>query len=184
MSRVFVYGTLMKDRKNHRVLESIKPKFVGKAKLHSVYKLRDVGPFPALVRDGDTSRVVRCTTYGEVYEVPESAMRRLDAFEGVPHLYMRERGIVELLRKDAENIPNPPNEDDYDDFEDWETAYLHWRGKHGGAWDASLRNQAVDVYFYVFGDNKQGQLLPEIESGKWTAELDQAGYSGLPKEGK
>lgn len=93
--RVFVYGTLMRGRANHRVLVQLGARFVGEATAAERRTLVDLGPYPALLprdaeRDGATGARVR----GEVYEVDDACVADLDTFEGCPELYRRERIAV------------------------------------------------------------------------------------------
>lgn len=56
---------------------------LGETKTKAEFTLYSLGPFPALVRAGNTSVV------GEVYEVSEKGLARLDMAEGHPHFYRR-----------------------------------------------------------------------------------------------
>lgn len=79
---VFVYGSLMFGFGNNWLLRN--SKFVGVAKTASKFTLISLGPFPALLRDGRTS------VTGEVYEVNDKTLQRLDHLEGHPTFYCRE----------------------------------------------------------------------------------------------
>lgn len=78
---LFVYGTLMRGEINHRFLRLCRR--LGDARTEPGFELADLGTFPALVATG--SGVV----VGELYEVDEATLRRLDSFEDVPNLYVR-----------------------------------------------------------------------------------------------
>jgi len=80
---LFVYGTLMRGEGNSNVMPS-GSKFVGEAQTEEGYELLDVG-LPAL-REGGQGVVI-----GELYEVNDSILRRLDLFEGHPSFYRRDR---------------------------------------------------------------------------------------------
>ena len=94
---VFVYGTLLSGEPNHdrlrgaRLLASTRtePRYtllsLEDVRPHVLpcYLHGSLGPYPALVEDGDTSVV------GEVYDVDDDLLRALDRFEGVPSLYRR-----------------------------------------------------------------------------------------------
>jgi gamma-glutamylcyclotransferase (GGCT)/AIG2-like uncharacterized protein YtfP len=70
---IFVYGTLKKDRSNHRVMGD--SKLLGEAKVNG-FKMYSHGEFPALVRGG-------MEISGEVYEVDdESTLRSIYSLEG------------------------------------------------------------------------------------------------------
>ncbi|MBC7171469.1 MAG: gamma-glutamylcyclotransferase, partial [Polyangiaceae bacterium] len=68
--RVFVYGTLLAGEPNHRMLAGAR--LVAEARTEPAFELRDLGPFPGLVRGG--AHVV----VGEVYEVDGSTLVALD----------------------------------------------------------------------------------------------------------
>lgn len=82
--KVFVYGTLKRGFDNHRILE--KSKFISKAKtLHPYPMICKYPSFPYLIdAEGDGFCVE-----GEVYEVAEQTMLRLDELEGYPEHYTR-----------------------------------------------------------------------------------------------
>lgn len=79
--RVFVYGTLLSGEPNHLVLDGAR--FVGEARTEPRFSLHDMGPYPAMVADGEHAIV------GEVYEVRPPLLARLDRLEGHPHFYRR-----------------------------------------------------------------------------------------------
>ena len=81
MHNLFVYGSLMRGEYNHRVM--VGARFVRKARTAMGFDLHDLGSFPAMVARG-TGQVT-----GEVYEVDDVLLKRLDVFEGVPTLYER-----------------------------------------------------------------------------------------------
>ncbi len=89
--RLFVYGTLKRGLSRHAALAG--QKFLGRARTRPHYVLLVVADFPGMVRVPDgTGRSIR----GEVWEVSEACLRRLDAIEGVADgLFVREP--VELL---------------------------------------------------------------------------------------
>jgi gamma-glutamylaminecyclotransferase len=78
---VFVYGTLMRDEINHRLLTTAR--FVAEAHTEPCFELFDLGHFPAMSAGGQT--VVR----GEVYAVDDQTLVRLDRLEGHPEFYQR-----------------------------------------------------------------------------------------------
>lgn len=91
MPLVFVYGTLMRAGANHAVLVRLGCRFVGTARTREPRTLVDLGPYPALlpIRDGAPSPAT-CIE-GEIWELDDAALRELDAFEGCPDLYRRDR---------------------------------------------------------------------------------------------
>jgi gamma-glutamylcyclotransferase (GGCT)/AIG2-like uncharacterized protein YtfP len=86
---VFVYGTLMRGAASHDVLVRAGARFVGVARTAALRTLVDLGPYPALL-PADATRD-RTAVQGEIYEVGPEALGELDAFEGCPKLYRRER---------------------------------------------------------------------------------------------
>ncbi len=79
---VFVYGTLRKGGSNHFRMDGAE--FVGKGTVEGGIYLIDSNPdlvFPALKLDNE-GRVV-----GEVYQVSETQLIELDAFEGISERY-------------------------------------------------------------------------------------------------
>jgi len=74
MPKVFVYGTLRKGRGNNRLLEDTV--FIGKGKTTNKYHLT-AGGLPYVSKSKSTSQVV-----GEVYEVTDQQLKRLDMLEG------------------------------------------------------------------------------------------------------
>jgi gamma-glutamylcyclotransferase (GGCT)/AIG2-like uncharacterized protein YtfP len=77
MSRViFVYGTLKRGGSNHRHLQNAK--YLGDAETTRGYRMYDAGGYPALVRD--TTGTVHIP--GELWEVDDRHLARLDRFEG------------------------------------------------------------------------------------------------------
>jgi gamma-glutamylcyclotransferase (GGCT)/AIG2-like uncharacterized protein YtfP len=86
-TRVFVYGTLLAGESNHRLLA--RARLVAAARTKPGFELRDLGPFPALVRGGAHA------VTGEVYEVDEPTLAALDRLEGHPRFYRRARIALE-----------------------------------------------------------------------------------------
>lgn len=129
-SMLFVYGTLKRGEGNHYHLE--KAVFIGEDSIQGV--LFDLGPFPAAVdllsvpphiRSRATGRI-----NGEVYEVTNEIITRLDRLEGHPTFYRR-------------------------DVVDGKLTYLMpWKGlEHrqvrlmpDGSWSSRGRNRGVTIY--------------------------------------
>lgn len=98
-TRVFVYGSLLAGEPNHRLLRGgtivsedgcfsrshAPAKFLGAASTQPLFRLWDLGSYPGMTRGGAVSVV------GEVYDVDEGTLARLDALEGHPSFYRRER---------------------------------------------------------------------------------------------
>lgn len=85
---VFVYGTLKKGFPNHHVMAGTLAGGPARTTgLHALYVAR----LPHLIRDEAASHV-----HGEVYQADDDALARLDAFEGHPDWYRREKLAVTL----------------------------------------------------------------------------------------
>ena len=72
--KVAVYGSLRKGLHNHSLING--ETFLGMFESDAIYSLVDLGSFPGLLKDGNTSIVM------EVYEVDAEKLRRLDQLEG------------------------------------------------------------------------------------------------------
>ena len=86
MSKIFIYGTLKKGYRAHHFLEEHNAVFLEDATTHPRYHLFNLGPFPGMVIHEDFYGCVQ----GELYEVTEDCLERLDIYEGDPHLFRRE----------------------------------------------------------------------------------------------
>ncbi len=84
MHRIFVYGTLKKGDCRHHFLST--QSFLGVAATQSEYRLYNLGDYPGLVHERGGGHVE-----GEIYEVTESCLMKLDVVEGVASgLYSRQ----------------------------------------------------------------------------------------------
>jgi gamma-glutamylaminecyclotransferase len=103
---LFLYGTLKRGQKNHRLLEG--QRFVGDATIEPRYRLYDLGPYPGMVIDVANGLAVA----GELWELDDGCLAKLDEFEGVPELYVRQRvalqGIDEPVESFLYNRTIPP----------------------------------------------------------------------------
>jgi gamma-glutamylcyclotransferase (GGCT)/AIG2-like uncharacterized protein YtfP len=86
MIRIFVYGSLMKNCYNHDYYLQGQ-KYLGQAILFG-YALYNLGSFPGIIPDQEGK--VR----GEVYEIDDSTLARLDILEGNGSLYIRQTAQV------------------------------------------------------------------------------------------
>jgi gamma-glutamylcyclotransferase (GGCT)/AIG2-like uncharacterized protein YtfP len=92
MVRIFVYGTLRKGECRNYLLEDYR--FLGYAKAKG-FLLYNIGAFPGMIEGG--GEVV-----GEVYEIHESLLEKLDLVEGVPDLFCRE--LIEVTLENGQTI--------------------------------------------------------------------------------
>lgn len=90
MTKVFVYGSLLSGLGNHPLIES--SHFLGKAISPKEFSMIDLGWFPGIIPaiEGNAVEIV-----GEVYEVDDSTLQRLDRLEG----YRPERPTSGLYNK-------------------------------------------------------------------------------------
>ncbi|HCN78034.1 MAG TPA: gamma-glutamylcyclotransferase [Verrucomicrobiales bacterium] len=87
---VFVYGTLKRGKSNHAFLDG--QKFAGLAVTRAVYRMYDAGGYPGLVYDVENG----CPIRGEVWDVDEACLERLDVLENVAGGdYQREKIALE-----------------------------------------------------------------------------------------
>ena len=85
LHRLFIYGTLLRGGSNHaKQLQNSGAQWLGSNHTRPAFRLLDFGPFPALLRGGQTS------VAGEVLEVTSEVLAKLDQFERCPRLYRRE----------------------------------------------------------------------------------------------
>jgi gamma-glutamylcyclotransferase (GGCT)/AIG2-like uncharacterized protein YtfP len=75
MHKVFVYGSLLSGMGNHGLLSSAK--FIGTTKTTPHFKMMDLGWFPGVVEHHEGDSII-----GEVYEVDDEQLYRLDRLEG------------------------------------------------------------------------------------------------------
>lgn len=85
---VFVYGSLRRGGAGAMTNRFPDSKFIAGAVVSG--SLYDLGPYPGLVLDESDSHVV-----GEVYEVDDELLNRLDAFEASSH-YLRKQVEISL----------------------------------------------------------------------------------------
>jgi len=80
--RVFVYGTLMKGEHHHEAIS--KARFLGLAETKPEYELVQIDYYPAML-PGGASKII-----GEIYEVDDETLEKLDELEEVPAVFVRE----------------------------------------------------------------------------------------------
>jgi gamma-glutamylaminecyclotransferase len=96
--RVFVYGSLKQGQGNHLLLERSDAKYLGRDTITGAFTMVSFGGFPAVCHD---SSVVGDKVVGEVYEVDQDTFLTLDALEGHPRWYKREKYTTDNLKARA-----------------------------------------------------------------------------------
>ena len=91
MPLLFAYGTLLRGESNHHYLKSAK--FLGAAATTARFTLYDFGDYPAIVEGGAHPIA------GELYEVDEATLARVDELEEVPGYYERREVMLEDGRR-------------------------------------------------------------------------------------
>lgn len=98
MTRVFVYGTLLQGFGNNHILDN--QEFIGEAETREEFTLLNLSGFPGLIKSGET--VIR----GEVYNVDDTCLTRLDLLEGV-HPYQPDSGLycrLNIILADGQEV--------------------------------------------------------------------------------
>ena len=95
MKRVFVYGTLMQGERASSMLKS--GVYKGEYMLDG-YATYDLGPFPAIKEE--KGGIVT----GELYEIPDTLIERLDAYESEGSLYKRATVSVKNEKNREDNV--------------------------------------------------------------------------------
>lgn len=90
---VFVYGSLMKGYWNHNFLSN--EKYIAEGILKN-YGLYSVSSFPGVIRKEGA------TTIGEVYDVSEKTLEKLDLLEGEGSMYLRRAINVDIKKEITE----------------------------------------------------------------------------------
>ena len=85
---IFVYGTLMKGMINHEYLSN--SKFLGNKEVDG-YKMYYLVGRPGVVRD---KGIVK----GELYEIDENTLRKIDMLEEYGNLYIREEIYINSIK--------------------------------------------------------------------------------------
>lgn len=100
-----MYGTLKRGLRNHHLMAG--QRFVAEAVTERRYRVIDLGPYPGMVADSAGGLAVR----GELWAVDAECLAALDAFEGVPELFVRGpvavAGRSDLVHGYFLNIPAP-----------------------------------------------------------------------------
>lgn len=83
---LFVYGTLKRGQPNHHFLAGAL--FLGEDQTRPEFTMYDLGAFPGVVAGGSSS------ISGELYELDDSTLARVDRLEGHPSFYERTSNIL------------------------------------------------------------------------------------------
>ena len=117
---VFVYGTLMSEYGNNRLLQRGGAKFIGEATTkHSYLMLASGGHGIPFVVDANsdypsTFWLENCSLIkGEVWECDEATMQDLDALEGHPRWYKREEIKVDIAMYSDESGDDVVHEEEH-----------------------------------------------------------------------
>lgn len=122
MHKVFVYGTLKRGFGNNVLLRN--SRYIGDFVSPPIFEMFAVGQhggFP-LLTEGEYNIL------GEIWEVDDETLRRLDGLEGVPHMYRREKFFVDETIGDVFYYHwnrNPPK---YKHGVKVNTDYVQWIG--------------------------------------------------------
>lgn len=94
INKVLVYGSLMKGYWNHPLIAD--QKCIGTGILKG-YEMYHVHSFPGIIKGNISDFIV-----GEVYEVPEDVLKRLDRLESEGELYIRKLEKVSINNEEIE----------------------------------------------------------------------------------
>lgn len=99
--KLFVYGTLKSTEYNNTLLKDLGAEFLGSAVTYEKYPLFELNdPFPYLQDDFCSGEQV----IGEVFEVDNKYIDKLDEYEGAPDLYYRDTIVVNLNKRMQEVV--------------------------------------------------------------------------------
>jgi len=119
------------------------------------FQMMSLGNFPAIFRSGAKED---CTVYGEVYEVTEDCLDDMDVAEGVPHLYRRERIMLELYGQVWAYVQNYPR-----DKESFERVM-------GGRWNLTGKTPMTKVLngsVVSRPDPRKNRIVYNRETNEW-----------------
>jgi len=85
---LFAYGSLREAESDHEALRGATA--LGEAIVPGA-RLVDLGPYPALVEVGAANAPKECTVVGELYEVDEVILCRVDVIKQHPALFQRKQ---------------------------------------------------------------------------------------------
>lgn len=96
---VFVYGSLKKGLGNHTLMQRIDAEFLGYDTISGAFTMVSYGGFPAVCHDSSESDAP--SVFGQLYRIPPEGLNSLDALEGHPRWYKREKLVTDYLEKRA-----------------------------------------------------------------------------------
>ncbi len=85
---LFVYGTLMRGQMNEFRMGD--QECLGPATTLPIYRLYALGWHPGLVIDTTSGIAI----HGELWEVDDATLAKLDEYEGVPHYFTRDQVAI------------------------------------------------------------------------------------------
>lgn len=105
---VFVYGTLLRGERNHGLLSGSSS--LGRRQTAPEFTLYDLGSYPGAAEGGETA------IKGELYQVDQHTLARLDRLEGHPRFYRRrtvtlasgEKVLMYLMTKSMRTVVRIP----------------------------------------------------------------------------
>ena len=119
--KLFVYGSLMTDMSNNYILgESTLLK--KEVNTRGEYTMINMGAFPAIIKEG--SRKIK----GEVYDIDQKTLKRVDFLEGHPYFYKRQQ--IEL--ENGEEVVAYLLNDELENHEKDIVKTGDWREQQGG----------------------------------------------------
>jgi gamma-glutamylcyclotransferase (GGCT)/AIG2-like uncharacterized protein YtfP len=86
MTKIFVYGSLLRGMANHDVIKDAQ--YGGRARTAYEFTMVRLGYYPGVVHEGDQSIV------GELYELSPVQLQRVDMLEGHPDYYKRKQIVL------------------------------------------------------------------------------------------
>lgn len=105
--KIFTYGSLMRGEFNNLMLDCGENKFISKGITKREFELYDMGSFPGIVTGGSNAIV------GEVWDICQITLTRLDILESHPDFYKRERIVLQGGEKVQTYILNKEHLDSF-----------------------------------------------------------------------
>jgi gamma-glutamylaminecyclotransferase len=96
LTLLFVYGTLKRNGEANRIL--LGQQYISEAVTEPKYRLYDFGSYPGMVHDKTNG----LTVHGELWYVDDICLLKLDKYEEVPDLFVREQVAVQGIKQPVE----------------------------------------------------------------------------------